>query len=90
LAFGSGAHYLLCDMAACYWELRMSDLAQLVARASQLLDESFHPELRRCGVSHTEWRVLAAFGERDGARMMDLAQRAMFKQPTLTSRGLEI
>jgi MarR family len=36
------------------------------------------------GISATEWRILAALDAHDGATMTELAERVLFKQPTLT------
>src|SRR5258708_33268830 len=59
-------------------------LTDLLARANHLLADGFHAQVKACGLSVTEWRVLAALAERDGVSMMDLGQQLMFKQPTLT------
>lgn len=36
------------------------------------------------GIGVSEWRVLAALTRRDGIAMSELADRVLFKQPTLT------
>jgi MarR family transcriptional regulator, organic hydroperoxide resistance regulator len=59
-------------------------LLELLARANHLLTESFHDQVRWAGLSMTEWRVLAALAEHDGAAMTELAELVLFKQPTLT------
>lgn len=61
-----------------------ASLSGLLARASHLLRESFSEEVKARGISLTEWRVLAALCEHDGAAMTDLAGLVLFKQPTLT------
>src|SRR5579871_3107271 len=59
-------------------------LIDLLARAHHLVSESFHRQVKRHGVSATEWRILAVLSERDGTTMTELAELVMFKQPTLT------
>jgi MarR family transcriptional regulator, organic hydroperoxide resistance regulator len=63
---------------------REERLIDLLARANHVLAEGFHAQVRARGLSVTEWRVLAALAERDGVPMMDLGQKVLFKQPTLT------
>jgi MarR family transcriptional regulator, organic hydroperoxide resistance regulator len=59
-------------------------LLELLARANHLLAESFHDQVKWHGLSVTEWRVLAALADHDGAAMTELADLVLFKQPTLT------
>jgi DNA-binding MarR family transcriptional regulator len=63
---------------------REARLIDLLARANHVLAEGFHAQVRARCLSVTEWRVLAALAERDGVPMMDLGQKVLFKQPTLT------
>jgi MarR family transcriptional regulator, organic hydroperoxide resistance regulator len=63
---------------------REKNLTELLARANHLLAESFRAQLKVQGLSATEWRVLAALAERDGLPMVDLAQKVLFRQPTLS------
>jgi len=58
--------------------------ADLLARASHLLAESLSTELKAHRLSAIEGRVLTALGARDGVPLVDLAQRLLVKQPTLT------
>lgn len=59
-------------------------LLDLLARAHHLVSESFHRQVKRQGVSPTEWRIIAVLADRDGTAMTELAELVMFKQPTLT------
>jgi 3-hydroxy-9,10-secoandrosta-1,3,5(10)-triene-9,17-dione monooxygenase reductase component len=59
-------------------------LLDLLARANHLLTQGFCDQVRERGISTTEWRILAALWERDGAAMTELAEQVLFKQPTLT------
>jgi DNA-binding MarR family transcriptional regulator len=59
-------------------------LLDLLARANHLLTRGFCDQVKERGVSTTEWRILAALWERDGATMTELAEQVLFKQPTLT------
>jgi DNA-binding MarR family transcriptional regulator len=63
---------------------RQENLTELLARANHLLAEGFSIHLKAHGLSATEWRVLAALAERDGMPMMNLGQKVLLKQPTLT------
>ena len=65
-------------------QAREEGLADLLARASHLLAESFHAQVKSHGLSVSEWRVLAALAERDGVPMTQLGRRLLLKQPTLT------
>lgn len=59
-------------------------LLDLLTRANHLLTRGFCDQVKERGVSTTEWRILAALWERDGATMTELAEQVLFKQPTLT------
>jgi MarR family transcriptional regulator, organic hydroperoxide resistance regulator len=59
-------------------------LTELLARADRVIAESLHALFKTRGLSVAEWRVLAAPAERDGLPMVDLAQKLLFRQPTLS------
>jgi MarR family transcriptional regulator, organic hydroperoxide resistance regulator len=65
-------------------QAREEGLADLLARASHLLAESFHAQVKSHGLAVSEWRVLAALAERDGLPMTQLGRQLLLKQPTLT------
>jgi DNA-binding MarR family transcriptional regulator len=74
------------DRATQDGELARSEasLLDLFARANHLLTTAFQERLKEHGIAATEWRVLAALAERDGAAMTELADEVLLKQPTLT------
>ena len=59
-------------------------LADLLARASQVVVQGFAAELRKCGVSLPVWRVLAALLARPGETVTGLAEACLLQQPTMT------
>ncbi len=63
---------------------REASLVELVAEANFLLSTSFSSQVKGHGLSATEWRVLGALSANEGVTMTELAQRVLFKQPTLT------
>jgi DNA-binding MarR family transcriptional regulator len=65
-------------------QAREEGLVDLLARASHLLAESFHAQVKSHGLSVSEWRVLATLAERDGVPMTQLGRQLLLKQPTLT------
>lgn len=67
-------------------EIRVMEngLAALLAQANHLLTQGLHKQIKRRGLTITQWRVLAALSERDGITMAKLAKMVLLKQPTLT------
>ena len=59
-------------------------LSYLLTRASHLVSKQFHDQVKRHGLSVTEWRVLATLSDGDGLTVSELADIVLFKQPTLT------
>ncbi|MCO6414713.1 MarR family transcriptional regulator [Siccirubricoccus sp. KC 17139] len=59
-------------------------LLYLMARASHLISEEFHEQLRRKGVSVPVWRVLAGLVGSSGETVTGLAEICLLQQPTMT------
>ena len=59
-------------------------LASVLALASHRISAEFHVEVRKAGLSVTEWRILGSLIEADGETVGDLAELAITKQPTLS------
>lgn len=59
-------------------------LASVLALASHRISEEFHKEVRKAGLTVTEWRVLGSLVEGEGETVGDLAELAVTKQPTLS------
>lgn len=59
-------------------------LAYLLARASHLVSEQFHAQLRPRRMAVPVWRVLSSLSAGDGMPVTELAKITLFKQPTLT------
>ncbi|HWL27553.1 MAG TPA: MarR family transcriptional regulator [Burkholderiaceae bacterium] len=66
-------------------------LAAMLALASHRISAEFHVEVRKAGLTVTEWRVLASLIEGEGETVGSLAKLAVTKQPTLSKvlPGLE-
>ncbi|OWT53962.1 MarR family winged helix-turn-helix transcriptional regulator [Candidimonas nitroreducens] len=66
-------------------------LASVLARASHRISEEFHVEVRKAGLTVTEWRILGSLFEGEGETVGVLAELAVTKQPTLSKvlPGLE-
>lgn len=66
-------------------------LASVLAQASHRISAEFHVEVRKAGLTVTEWRVLASLIGGEGETVGVLAQLAVTKQPTLSKvlPGLE-
>lgn len=66
-------------------------LASVLALASHRISDEFHKEVRKAGLTVTEWRVLGSLVEGEGETVGDLAELAVTKQPTLSKvlPGLE-
>jgi DNA-binding MarR family transcriptional regulator len=66
-------------------------LAAMLAMASHRISAEFHVEVKKAGLTVTEWRVLASLIEGEGETVGSLAQLAVTKQPTLSKvlPGLE-
>lgn len=58
-------------------------LSYLLARASHQVAREFHAQLKPYKLSVLEWRVLASL-EGDGMSLGELADAALFKQPTVS------
>jgi DNA-binding MarR family transcriptional regulator len=59
-------------------------LAALLAQASHLISSEFHVEVRREGLTVSEWRVLATLADGREITVGQLAEITVTKQPTLT------
>jgi MarR family transcriptional regulator, organic hydroperoxide resistance regulator len=59
-------------------------LTGLFARAQDALLTSFQAQLKSHGLSIVDWRVLKALRDEDGMRIIDLAERALSHQVTIT------
>ncbi|PLC55869.1 MarR family transcriptional regulator [Pollutimonas nitritireducens] len=59
-------------------------LASVLAQASHRISAEFHVEVRKAGLTVTEWRVLGSLVEGDGETVGQLARLAVTKQPTLS------
>jgi DNA-binding MarR family transcriptional regulator len=66
-------------------------LAAMLALASHRISAEFHVEVKKAGLTVTEWRVLASLIEGEGETVGSLAELALTKQPTLSKvlPGLE-
>ena len=66
-------------------------LASVLAQASHRISAEFHIEVKKAGLTITEWRVLGSLVEGEGETVGDLANLAVTKQPTLSKvlPGLE-
>ena len=63
---------------------RTKDLTGLFARAQDALLMPFQAQLKSHGLSIVEWRALKALLAEDGMRIIDLAERALSRQVTIT------
>lgn len=59
-------------------------LASLLAMASHRVSDEFHKEVRKAGLTVTEWRVLGSLIEGEGETVGEVARLAVTKQPTLS------
>src|SRR5690606_5544286 len=59
-------------------------LASVMALASHRISHEFHKEVRKAGLTVTEWRVLGSLIEGEGETVGALAELAVTKQPTLS------
>jgi len=59
-------------------------LASVLALASHRISEEFHVEVRKAGLTVTEWRVLGSLIGSEGETVGALAELAVTKQPTLS------
>ncbi|HEU0229214.1 MAG TPA: MarR family transcriptional regulator [Burkholderiaceae bacterium] len=59
-------------------------LASMLALASHRISAEFHVEVRKAGLTVTEWRILASLFEGEGETVGELARLAITKQPTLS------
>ncbi|MCB5362758.1 MarR family transcriptional regulator [Pusillimonas sp. CC-YST705] len=59
-------------------------LASLLAMASHRVSDEFHKEVRKAGLTVTEWRVLGSLIEGEGEIVGEVARLAVTKQPTLS------
>ena len=59
-------------------------LAYLLARASHLVSQQFHAQLRDAGLALPQWRVLSSLADSDGRTIGELARMALTPQPTMT------
>lgn len=59
-------------------------LASVLAQASHRISAEFHIEVKKAGLTVTEWRVLGSLFEGDGETVGRLAELAVTKQPTLS------
>ncbi|HBT34263.1 MAG TPA: MarR family transcriptional regulator [Pusillimonas sp.] len=66
-------------------------LASVLALASHRISAEFHVEVRKAGLTVTEWRILGSLIEAEGETVGELAKLAVTKQPTLSKvlPGLE-
>ncbi len=63
---------------------RSESLTGLFARAEEALLMPFQAQLKSYGFSICDWRVLNALLAEDGMRIIDLAERALSRQVTIT------
>jgi DNA-binding MarR family transcriptional regulator len=63
---------------------RGKSLVELLMCAERVSAEGFETQIRRHGVSRTEWRVLSALLERDDVSMTELNKELELRQPTLS------
>lgn len=59
-------------------------LASVLAQASHRISAEFHVEVRKAGLTVTEWRVLGSLIGGGGVTVGELAELAVTKQPTLS------
>jgi len=59
-------------------------LASVLALASHRISAEFHTEVRKAGLTVTEWRILGSLIEAEGETVGKLAELAITKQPTLS------
>jgi DNA-binding MarR family transcriptional regulator len=59
-------------------------LASMLALASHRISAEFHVEVRKAGLTVTEWRILASLLGGAGETVGELARLAITKQPTLS------
>lgn len=59
-------------------------LASVLALASHRISAEFHVEVRKAGLTITEWRILGSLIEGEGETVGELAELAVTKQPTLS------
>src|SRR5690554_748812 len=59
-------------------------LASVLAQASHRISAEFHVEVRKAGLTVTEWRVLGSLIEGEDETVGTLAELAVTKQPTLS------
>src|SRR5690606_23768274 len=59
-------------------------LASVLALASHRISHEFHKEVRKAGLTVTEWRVLGSLIEGEGETVGALAELAVTKQPTIS------
>ncbi|MDS1139528.1 MarR family transcriptional regulator [Pusillimonas sp. SM2304] len=59
-------------------------LASVLAQASHRISAEFHVEVRKAGLTVTEWRVLGSLIDGEGETVGRLAELAVTKQPTLS------
>jgi MarR family transcriptional regulator, organic hydroperoxide resistance regulator len=59
-------------------------LLYLLARASHLISEEWHEQLRRRGIAVPVWRVLASLIGSEGETVTGLAETCLLQQPTMT------
>lgn len=59
-------------------------LASVLALVSHRISAEFHVEVKKAGLTVTEWRVLGSLIEGEGETVGELAELAVTKQPTLS------
>jgi DNA-binding MarR family transcriptional regulator len=59
-------------------------LAYLLTQADRQINQRLDTEFKAEGVPVEQWRILKLLAERNGRSMVDLAQAALLKHPTLT------
>ncbi len=59
-------------------------LLYLLARASHVVSEEFHEQLRTRSISVPVWRVLASLSGSNGETVTGLAEVCLLQQPTMT------
>src|SRR5690554_6093808 len=59
-------------------------LASVLAQASHRISAEFHVEVKKAGLTVTEWRVLGSLIDGEGETVGRLAELAVTKQPTLS------
>jgi DNA-binding MarR family transcriptional regulator len=64
---------------------RKTHLVDLLDRADNALMVPFEEQLKSHGLSLIEWRVLNTLMAHDGMRMINIAERVLSSQPTLTN-----